>query len=61
MKTAQDYLAEKLQEAENSLKYRSLEANYWQKKYFDLMKENGKTIEDIEKEIRKALETAYLG
>ena len=38
MKTAQDYLAEKLQEVENSLTFRDLEANYWQKEYFDLMK-----------------------
>ena len=59
MQTAQDYLAEKLQTAENLLKFSEFEANYWRKKYFDLMKANGKTTDDIEREMKKALTIFY--
>ena len=61
MTTANDYLASKLQETEYSLKYRNLEANYWQKKYFDLLRSQGKTLKDIEKEITQAIATGYSG
>lgn len=61
MKTANDYLAEKLQQAENSSKWDSLEARYWRKKYFDLLLSQGKTIKDLEEEAKKAMECEYLG
>lgn len=61
MKSANDYLADQLQDVENSLKWRDLEASYWQKKYFDLLRAQGKTSKDIEEEIKIAMETEYLG
>lgn len=60
MKTANDYLAEKLQQAENSSKWDNLEARYWRKKYFDLLLSQGKTIKDLEEEAKKAMECEYL-
>jgi len=60
MKTAQDYLAEKLQDME--LKYEIADSScyYWRNKSLELMKKLKYSNEDITSEIKSALRDGYL-
>ena len=55
MKTANDYLAEKVQSLELSSRVSEASSCYWQNKAVSLMKEKGMTIEEITKEFEIAL------
>lgn len=58
-KTAQDYLAEKLQDTELSLKIAYASYNYWRNKAMELMKSCGMSDQIIEEEFIKAGKEGY--